>query len=134
MGGPTRRSRSTTRRVAWSTRVRAPSTSDVATTRHGGAAPEQCGPAAARHGPHRVDIAQLFQPLLQAFGPFLVAFADGDAAADPSLVPLIARVERSGNSGFTVISPIYGSYRSQFLTAESAPAPLVKTAEASATT
>ena len=82
--------------------------------------------------------APLFQPVLQAFGPFLVAFADGYAAAEPSLAPLIAQVESSENSGFNLISPIYGPYRSQFLTAESnlanAPAPLVQAAAANAAT
>lgn len=82
--------------------------------------------------------APLFQPLLQAFGPFLVAFADGYAAAEPSLAPLIAQVQSSESSGFNLISPIYGPYRSQFLTAESnlanALSPLVQAAAANAAT
>jgi len=82
--------------------------------------------------------APLFQPLLQNFGPFLVAFADGYAAAEPSLVPLIAQVESLETSGFSVVSPIYTPYRSQFLTSEAALAtalaPLVKTAAANAAT
>ena len=50
----------------------------------------------------------------------------------------IAQVESSENSGFNPTSPIYGPYRSQFLTAESnlanAPAPLVQAAAANAAT
>jgi hypothetical protein len=76
--------------------------------------------------------APLFQPLLQDFGPFLVAFADQYAAAEPSLAPLIAQVESLENSGYSATSPLYAPYSSQFLTAETtlatALAPLVKTA------
>jgi hypothetical protein len=82
--------------------------------------------------------APLFQPLLQAFGPFLVTFANGYTATDPSLVPLTSQVESLENSSFTAISPFYGPYRNQFLTAETdlatALAPLAKAAAANAAT
>lgn len=82
--------------------------------------------------------APLFQPLPQAFGPFLVTFAGEYAAAEPSLVPLITQVESLENSGFTAISPFYAPYRSQFLTAETSLAtalgPLVTAATANAAT
>jgi hypothetical protein len=82
--------------------------------------------------------APLFQPLLQAFGPFLVTFANGYTATEPSLVPLITQVENLENSGFAAMSPFYTPYRSQFLTAETdlatALAPLAKAAAANAGT
>jgi hypothetical protein len=62
--------------------------------------------------------AAAFQPVLQLFGPFLVAFATQYAAAEPALAPLIAQVESLENEGFSVLSPLYGPYRTAFLTAE----------------
>jgi hypothetical protein len=64
--------------------------------------------------------APLFQPFLQAIGPFLVVLADDYAKASPALAPLVAQLESFENEGFAVISPLYGSHRSQFLAAESA--------------
>jgi len=82
--------------------------------------------------------APIFQPLLQAFGPFLVAFAEGYAAAEPSLEPLITQVESLETSGFSMVSSLYAPYRSQLLTSEatlaSAVAPLVRAAAANAAT
>jgi hypothetical protein len=75
--------------------------------------------------------APLFQPLLQDFGPFLIAFANSYVTVEPSLAPLIAAVESFENTGFTAVSPLYGPYRSEFLAAETklatALAPLVTT-------
>lgn len=62
--------------------------------------------------------AAAFQPVLELFGPFLVEFADVYAGDEPSLAPLIDQLESLENEGFTVISPLYGPYRTQFLTAE----------------
>jgi hypothetical protein len=62
--------------------------------------------------------AAAFQPVLELFGPFLVQFADLYAAAEPTLVPLITQVTSLENAGFSVLSPLYGPYRTQFLTAE----------------
>ncbi len=63
--------------------------------------------------------APLFQPFLQAIGPFLVAFAAQYQTAAPSLAPLVAQLESLENEGFTVLSPLYGPYRAQVLAAES---------------
>jgi hypothetical protein len=82
--------------------------------------------------------APVFQPPLQDIGPFLVAFANEYAAAEPSLAPLAAQVESLENSGYSVASPLYGPYRSEFLAAESALAtalaPTVKTLATNAAT
>jgi hypothetical protein len=82
--------------------------------------------------------APVFQPPLQDIGPFLVAFANAYAAEEPSLAPLVTQVESLENSGFSVISPYYGPYRSEFLAAESALvtalAPEVKTMATNAAT
>lgn len=64
-------------------------------------------------------MAPLFQPFLQTVGPFLVAFANAYSAFEPSLAPLTTQVENLENEGFTFLSPFYGQYRSQFLSAES---------------
>jgi hypothetical protein len=64
--------------------------------------------------------AAAFQPVLQLFGPFLVEFAAVYAQAEPALAPLIAQVESAENQGFSILSPLYGPYRTQFLTAETA--------------
>jgi hypothetical protein len=82
--------------------------------------------------------APLFQPFLQAIGPFLVAMANAYATAWPSLAPLVAQLESFENEGFTLISPLYGPHRSQFLAAESALAtalaPLAKDLASNSTT
>ena len=46
--------------------------------------------------------------------------ANAYATAWPSLAPLVAQLESFENEGFTLISPLYGPHRSQFLAAESA--------------
>jgi hypothetical protein len=75
--------------------------------------------------------AAAFQPVLELFGPFLIAFANAYATAEPSLAPLISQLEALENQGFTLITPLYGPYRTQFLTAEtnlaSALAPFAQT-------
>jgi hypothetical protein len=64
--------------------------------------------------------APLFQPFLQDIGPFLVALANAYGTESSSLAPLVTQLESFENDGFTVISPLYGPHRSQFLTDESA--------------
>jgi hypothetical protein len=75
--------------------------------------------------------AAAFQPVLELFGPFLVAFAAAYGTAEPTLAPLVSGVEAFENDGFTVISPLYGPHRAEFLTAETtlatALAPLAET-------
>jgi hypothetical protein len=62
--------------------------------------------------------AAAFQPVLQLFGPFLVEFATGYAAVQPSLAPLIGQLQSLENQGFSVLSPLYGPYRTEVLSAE----------------
>ena len=64
--------------------------------------------------------APLFQPLLQAIGPFLVAMANAYAPYAPSLAPLVNALEAAENQGFNVLAPLYGPYRNQFLSSEAA--------------
>ena len=64
--------------------------------------------------------AAAFQPVLELFGPFLVAFAKDYAPVQPQLAPLLAQVESFENEGYSLISPLYGPYRTKFLTAETA--------------
>jgi hypothetical protein len=63
--------------------------------------------------------APVFQPVFELFGPFLVAFANAYAAGEPSIAPLVNAVQTLETSGYAVISPLYGPYRSKFLDAES---------------
>jgi hypothetical protein len=64
--------------------------------------------------------APVFQPLLQAIGPFLVAMANAYAPYAPSLAPLVSQVEAAENQGFTLLAPLYGPYRDQLLSSEAA--------------
>jgi hypothetical protein len=63
--------------------------------------------------------APLFAPLLQPIGPFLVDFANLYAANSPALAPLVSQLEAIENQGFNALSPFYGPYRAEMLTAES---------------
>jgi hypothetical protein len=62
--------------------------------------------------------AAAFQPVLELFGPFLVEFASLYATVEPTLAPLISQITAFENEGFALLSPFYGPYRTQFLTAE----------------
>jgi hypothetical protein len=62
--------------------------------------------------------APTFQPLLELFGPFLVAFAQHYAAVQPSVTPWLDRLETLENEGYGIVAPIYAPDRSMFLTAE----------------
>jgi hypothetical protein len=64
--------------------------------------------------------APLFQPFLEAIGPFLQAFANAYAPYAADFAPFFAQIEALENSGYGVLAPLYGPYRSQFLSAESA--------------
>jgi hypothetical protein len=78
-------------------------------------------PFAPLFGPFSAEAfasAAAFQPVLQLFGPFLIAFANEYAKAAPALAPLVANVESLENEGFSVLSPLYSPYRTEFLTAE----------------
>jgi hypothetical protein len=78
-------------------------------------------PFAPLFGPFSAEAfasAAAFQPVLQLFGPFLIAFANEYAKAAPALAPLVAAVESLENKGFSLLSPLYSPYRAEFLTAE----------------
>jgi hypothetical protein len=76
--------------------------------------------------------AALFQPVLELFGPFLATIAEEYTPVEPQIAPLVATVESLENEGYSVLAPLYGPYREQFLTAETtlatALAPLVSAA------
>src|SRR5580698_10511978 len=64
--------------------------------------------------------AALFQPVLEVFGPFLATMAEQYTPVEPQIAPLAAAVESLENEGYSVLAPLYGPYREQFLTAETA--------------
>ena len=64
--------------------------------------------------------AAAYQPVLQVLGPLLVEFAKEYAVAEPSLTPLINQIKSLENQGFTVLSPLYGPYRTYVLSLETA--------------
>lgn len=61
-----------------------------------------------------------YLPVLQLLGPLLVEFAKEYAVVQPSLTPLINQVNSLENQGFTVLSPLYGPYRTHVLSLETA--------------
>jgi hypothetical protein len=63
-------------------------------------------------------MAPAYEPLLKAFGPFLPAFADALAQADPALTPVIDVIRQLEQQGYTALNPLYGPYRTGVLDAE----------------
>lgn len=59
-----------------------------------------------------------YEPLLKLFGPFLPAFEQGLATADPATAPVIAALRTLEDAGYGAVGPLYGPYRQQILDAE----------------
>lgn len=64
--------------------------------------------------------ASAYQPLLQLIGPILAQYPSMAPTLAPVLTPLVTSFATGSNALFTLVSPLYGPYRTQILQQETA--------------